>query len=201
MTTPNQVSSWPFEFNHTENWAYWDGMFTPAECKTIVDIGKRLTPTDGVVMGTPSDGTALNPAIRKSNVAWIFPSNETAWMFERMTHVIKDLNGKYFKFDLSGMVEGFQFTEYNAPSGFYGPHLDTHIGAVTRKLSVSVQLSHDADYEGGELMLHYSNTPLKAPTAQGKAIVFPSYTLHEVTPVTKGTRYSLVCWITGSPFK
>ena len=32
-------------------------------------------------------------------------------------------------------------------------------------------------------------------------IVFPSYVLHEVCPVTRGTRYSLVSWVTGAPFK
>ena len=31
--------------------------------------------------------------------------------------------------------------------------------------------------------------------------MFPSYVLHEVTPVTKGERYSLVAWLTGKPFK
>ena len=33
------------------------------------------------------------------------------------------------------------------------------------------------------------------------AIVFPSYTWHRVTPVTKGSRYSLVIWNLGKPYK
>ena len=37
--------------------------------------------------------------------------------------------------------------------------------------------------------------------AQGTLILFPSFILHEVTPVTKGERNSLVSWITGKPFK
>jgi len=36
---------------------------------------------------------------------------------------------------------------------------------------------------------------------QGTLIAFPSHTLHEVTPITEGRRYSLVGWITGKPFK
>ena len=35
----------------------------------------------------------------------------------------------------------------------------------------------------------------------GDLVVFPSYVLHEVTPVTKGERNSLVCWVTGPSFK
>jgi len=36
---------------------------------------------------------------------------------------------------------------------------------------------------------------------QGTLILFPSYTLHEVKPVTKGERNSLVSWVTGKQFK
>ena len=36
---------------------------------------------------------------------------------------------------------------------------------------------------------------------QGTLILFPSYTLHEVKPVTKGERNSLVTWVTGKSFK
>ena len=37
--------------------------------------------------------------------------------------------------------------------------------------------------------------------AQGTAIFFPSYMEHAVVPVTKGTRYSLVCWVLGPNFR
>jgi predicted 2-oxoglutarate/Fe(II)-dependent dioxygenase YbiX len=36
---------------------------------------------------------------------------------------------------------------------------------------------------------------------RGSIIVFPSHVYHQVTPVTKGTRYSLVAWNLGYPFK
>ena len=36
---------------------------------------------------------------------------------------------------------------------------------------------------------------------QGTLILFPSYILHEVKPITKGERNSLVTWVTGKPFK
>jgi PKHD-type hydroxylase len=66
---------------------------------------------------------------------------------------------------------------------------------------LSVQLSDPSDYEGGDLLLHISADPKKAPKNQGQVILFPSHTLHEVTPVTKGIRYSLVAWVTGPKFK
>jgi PKHD-type hydroxylase len=66
---------------------------------------------------------------------------------------------------------------------------------------MSLQLTNPNEYKGGDLILHLGNEPTILSKEQGKLYAFPSYTLHEVTPVTKGTRYSLVAWITGPHFK
>jgi PKHD-type hydroxylase len=60
-------------------------------------------------------------------------------------------------------------------------------------------------FEGGQFeFASYSKgnctvTPLEMK--KGQVIVFPSHMEHRVAPVTKGTRYSLVCWFLGPPFK
>ena len=80
------------------------------------------------------------------------------------------------------------------------------IGKV-RKLSLTINLSDPNDYEGGDLKFdhgpHELNrfTTCKEIRPQGSCVVFPSFTFHQVTPVTKGTRYSLVLWTLGYPFK
>ena len=66
---------------------------------------------------------------------------------------------------------------------------------------MTVQLSDSNEYEGGNLHLINGPTPFVAEREQGMIYSFPSYTLHEVTPVTKGERSSLVCWVTGPSFK
>lgn len=192
-----QPAAWPFELDHVQPWAYCEALFTKEECEAIVSLGKRAALKKATVEEVGRD----DAGVRDSNVAWMYPCAEYAWIFERVAAAVTQVNNDFFKFDLYGMTEGFQFTEYNAPTGFYGKHTDSYMGIAPRKLSVTVQLSADEEYEGGELMLHYQKDPIKAPTEQGKAIVFPSYTLHEVKPVTKGTRYSLVCWVTGKPFR
>ena len=81
------------------------------------------------------------------------------------------------------------------------------IGKI-RKISITINLTNKNDYEGGNLKFDFgSHTKnerffecLEA-REQGSIIVFPSYTYHCVTPVTKGTRYSLVLWCSGEPFK
>jgi PKHD-type hydroxylase len=70
-----------------------------------------------------------------------------------------------------------------------------------RKLSISIQLTNPEEYEGGELYLYDDDKGTLMDKTQGTLIIFPSYVLHEVTPVTKGERNSLVTWVTGKQFK
>ena len=84
---------------------------------------------------------------------------------------------------------------------------DTH-GKI-RKLSVTCSLSAPEDYEGGELEFDFRNMDPDKPTIRkcaeiaprGSIVVFPSHVWHRVKPVTKGTRYSLVIWNLGYPFR
>ena len=75
------------------------------------------------------------------------------------------------------------------------------LDGVIRKLSLTIQLTDPSKYEGGDLEIFQSHEPLKMGKEQGMAILFPSYVLHGVIPVTKGERCSLVGWFTGDPFK
>jgi PKHD-type hydroxylase len=121
--------------------------------------------------------------------------------FEELLMSVLNLNDRFFQFDIFGIVEGFQFTNYKAPSDKYGKHLDRAINTVTRKLSISIQLTDPKDYEGGELNLYEQDEGKVMDKKQGTLIMFPSYVLHEVMPVTKGERNSLVTWVTGNQFK
>jgi PKHD-type hydroxylase len=42
---------------------------------------------------------------------------------------------------------------------------------------------------------------MTAPKKKGSVILFPSFTMHRVTPVTKGVRRSLVLWVGGEAYK
>jgi len=110
-------------------------------------------------------------------------------------HVNKD-----YRFELSG-IEPMQVARYTN-SGFYGWHADTGRGSSSfRKLSLSVQLSGQEDYEGGDLEFQGVAKGCNPLKEIGSAIIFPSFLHHHVTPVTKGTRWSMVAWIVGPPFR
>jgi PKHD-type hydroxylase len=70
-----------------------------------------------------------------------------------------------------------------------------------RKLSMVLQLSDPSEYDGGDLEFYVQSEPIKAEKKKGIVYVFPSWVLHRVTPVTRGTRRSLVMWIAGPKFK
>ena len=80
------------------------------------------------------------------------------------------------------------------------------IGKV-RKLSFTLNLTEPESYEGGNLMFDFGDHSenkfyeCKEIRPQGSIVVFPSFVQHCVTPVTKGTRFSLVNWMCGRPFK
>ena len=68
---------------------------------------------------------------------------------------------------------------------------------------MSLQLTSPEYYEGGRFQFPDDSEKFKEEDslAQGTVIFFPSYLKHGVTPVTKGIRYSLVCWWLGPLFK
>ena len=189
--------SWSFHIDRVENYAFWNDAFSPLECQKIVEQAKLLE----LETATVDTDNQQRTDIRKSNVVFIQPL-QFKWVFERITDISLRLNKDYFNFDLWGLMENLQFTEYNAPGGKYNEHIDKMFDGSVRKLSIVVQLTDPSEYEGGELQLLYrgDRDPEIANKKQGHMIAFPSYTMHRVTPVTKGTRHSLVGWITGKPF-
>jgi PKHD-type hydroxylase len=188
-------SSWNFELDQVNLFAFWKNAFSKEECQTIINIAKDK----GLIKGK----TSGESDVRDSKISWLYPIDKMDWVFRRVTDITLNLNERFFKFDLFGLNEGFQFTNYEAPSGKYGKHVDRALNIPVRKLSISIQLTNPEEYEGGELKL-YDGDDDEAnimDKTQGTLIIFPSYVLHEVMPVTKGERNSLVTWITGKQFK
>jgi len=187
--------AWSLQRDYVERWAYADMVFTPEECQRIIGIANNYSLYKGTTFGGNSDG------IRNSNITFLHPSEDMFWVYERLTAVVNDLNNRFFKFDLFGFTESLQFTEYVSPAGKYGKHVDKAYNSVIRKLSVVIQLSEPSAYEGGDFEYYDSDKAEVLSRKQGTLLAFPSYSLHQVTPVTKGVRHSLVGWVSGTPFK
>ena len=177
-----------------------DNFLSKEECKKIIDYGNTLPKIDGMITSKPE----ADYSKRTSSICWLEPDENNVWIYNKIADNIDHINKKWFGYELL-YIEPLQFTMYESSTGgFYASHKDTKIsqGASVRKLSFSIQLCDDSDYEGGDLVLYETlNSQISMSKAIGSISYFPSYTIHEVKPVTKGTRYSLVGWVSGSSFK
>ena len=154
---------------------------------------------------------------RNSDLVWL---NDT-WIYKELHPYIHEANkaaGWNYEWDRS---ESCQFTKYKL-NQYYDWHCDSwdqpykkeglENGKI-RKLSMTCQLTDGSEYEGGELEFDFRNydphmreeakhlRQVKEILPKGSIVVFPSFVWHRVKPVTKGTRYSLVMWSLGCPFK
>ena len=180
-------------------WAYWDDAFSLAQLDWLQEESKKATALAQVGGGA---GGRVDDELRRSRVAWMSNTPDTRWVFEQLANVVANLNADYFNFDLTGFGEPLQLTNYDQEThGMYGWHVDFGRG-ISRKLSVVLQLSDPSDYEGGELQLQPRGAVIESVVKRrGRIAVFPSWTLHQVTPVTKGYRQTIVAWVSGAPFK
>ena len=204
---------------------YFQSALTPRFCDELIKYGtaqqEQLALTGGqtnkINEGKPLSDEDLKDLKKKrdSNIVWL----NDRWIYKEIQPFIHQANrlaGWNFDWDFS---ESCQFTKYKL-NQFYDWHCDSWeapyanqdnketFGKI-RKLSVTCSLSAPEDYEGGELEFDFRNMdPDKKSVRKcaeikqrGSIVVFPSHVWHEVRPVTKGIRYSLVIWNLGYPFK
>lgn len=193
MLTPYAVPIEPF--------AWWEKAFTSDQLDWLQQQAKQATQQAAVGNGENSE---VNSNIRRSQISWMHKTPDNAWVYNVLADVVSSLNAQYFGFDLTGFGEALQLTHYDGTdNGMYGWHQDYGAGKVgiSRKLSLVVQLTDPSEYEGGNLQVMNSASPITVRKERGFITAFPAYMLHQVTPVTQGTRQSLVAWVSGPPFR
>ena len=175
-------------------------LFTPEQCQKIIDCGRRQKPQQAQV-GMNKPGGGVNTKKRTTTISWL-PFKEMAHMYSDINEFIQKANRNHFGFDDIQITEPAQFTEYPT-GGFYDWHMDTDVNMQheppVRKISMTLLLSHENQFEGGDLELMAPGK--RANIKQGHAITFASFLNHRVAPVTRGVRQSLVMWFGGTPFR
>lgn len=190
-------------------WQLWEERFSKSSCERIVSLANLLPEADAKIKSTDSDeGGVVNKEVRRSKLRWIhgnMPDFNNVYL--DIVDMFHALNRTAFGVDLWWLHE-LQFTQYDADEeGYYDWHNDVLWGSSNlsqRKLSMVIQLSDPESYEGGNFEIQPLFLESPNPTAlrkQGSVIVFPSFLKHRVTPVTKGTRYSLVAWMEGPKWR
>jgi PKHD-type hydroxylase len=177
-------------------YVWWDDAFNEREIAQLQKIALNSSNNAGI--GGPN---GYDASIRRSQVQFLPNSPEYRWVYERLGEVVSRVNANYYRFDLTGFGEQLQMTNYNSEEqGTYGWHMDMGVQGVSRKLSLVLQLTDPSQYEGGNLEILAGSNASIVEKKKGRIVLFPSWMLHRVTPVTKGQRQSLVVWVSGPYF-
>ncbi len=139
--------------------------------------------------------------------------NTDCWVAGMLAHFVHCANKETFKYDLRQWSAEPQFIIYDEPGDHYDWHCDVAKDDFNveyiRKLTAVLCLSSKDDYEGGEL--HVAMTPTdmvdgfanadKFKLDIGEVLIFPTDSLHRVTPLISGTRKILIGWMGGPRFR
>ena len=182
---------------------FFDSALSPDDCDKIIQEGKKISTIDAKI--NSQKGRELVPEHRNGKISFFSKDSFVHSIFT--DYILRANIEASWNFNIRGKG-GIQFTTYSK-GDFYKWHKDCSYKETEphRKLSVTVQLTRPEEYEGGQLEFklfnYYKEEILKTSPKinnRGTVIVFPSMVWHQVTPVTKGTRYSLVQWYEGPQF-
>jgi PKHD-type hydroxylase len=190
------------------NYYYFKKAVPIKTCKKILKAGGKKI----IEAATTQDNKFSS--LRKCKVAWI----NDKWIYDIINPFIHTANknaGWNFQWDWN---EASQFTIYEK-GHYYGWHTDQfatplkskdkNINGKTRKLSLTLQLTDKSKYTGGDFQFQWIDNEKKDilniitiddAKDMGTVIIFPSFIYHQVLPITKGKRESLVNWSIGKPF-
>lgn len=169
-------------------------VFTPEECRQIAAL--PLPAVEAGVQALNDSAGRVDYQSRRTVERPVPPDAGHLWIYQRLAAVVRDANQKYqFRLDDFMTVTVLAYS----PDGFFDWHLDLGTGVfAARKLSLVTFLTPPEEYEGGELRFMDGGDPLRLPA--GATIIFPSYLMHKVEPVTRGNRHTLVSWVHGPSF-
>ena len=204
---------------------YFTGVLTPKFCDDIIAYANQQKEVMALTGGYGDKKLNKQEVLdlkrkRNSDLVWL----SEPWIYKELHPYVRMANknaGWNFQWDRS---EPCQFTKYKL-NQYYDWHNDPWStpykrknindpdNGRIRKLSMTCQLTDGSEYTGGELEFDFRDydphmrdeskhiKQVKEILPKGSIVVFPSHLWHRVKPVTRGTRYSLVVWHLGYPFK
>lgn len=177
--------------------------FSDEEVERILFFEKilKFDPASTGIPG-PFSGTETNTEVRSSRIAFLHIDQNIEWLWQKVAHIVSVINYDLFLQDIE-FIEGLQFTIYEgSESDHYTWHADATANAYRardRVISGTIMLSDRDEYEGGEFQIDINANmqPMTVEMNKGDIFIFDSQRTHCVTPVTSGTRKTLVFWVCG----
>lgn len=168
-----------------------DNIISEDICDQIIE---RYSNSDKWKDAKISNDKNINKNVRNCEVISISTDQENKdidhKIFLSINNVFKFLYTKYKTMSVKTDT-GYELLKYDK-GGFYKQHTDSFENNY-REISCSICLNDD--YEGGEFA--FFDQKIKHKLKKGSAILFPSNFMfpHQILPVTKGTRYSIITWL------
>lgn len=171
-------------------------LLSSEECKLIKNSCLKSLKVGELQRADAEEGY-VNENIRKAKTSYIYrdkgvyiKNQELKLIIDKVLWMFCNIAEEAFKCPLNA-IEPVQFGQYGKGE-FYDWHMDA--GPQTdRDISASVFLDDPKDYEGGDFEF-FTDSLKKVVQEQGTILVFPSLMTHQVTPIKKGKRHSLVLW-------
>lgn len=151
-----------------------------------------------------SDGatSAGAQAVHQKNNQQLAQDSDTARELQELVLAALKRDPLFFSAALPKRIFNPLFNRYSGASNFYGEHVDgavLHSKAtqqwVRSDISCTLFLSEPSEYEGGELVMREHFGEKKIKLAAGDMILYPGSTVHQVMPVTRGTRLASFFWV------
>jgi PKHD-type hydroxylase len=164
-------------------------ILSPAEVQQCREIAAAATFVDGKV-SNPHNKAKQNEQLHEQNA------------YQRSAKIIIDAmsrSAEFLEFVFPAQIAPPLLTRYR-PGMRYGAHADAAYlplpgGTLRSDISCTVFLNDPKDYEGGALHIRLGDGDLRFKLNPGQTILYPSNTLHEVEPVTKGERLVAITFI------
>jgi PKHD-type hydroxylase len=178
----------------------WRGLFTPAQLDDLERYCSTLPLEPARLTGSGTDG------IRTTEVAWVYRNAQTEDLYLRMEAIVLRLNADLFHFELTGLTTMQYAVYHDKEAGYFDWHNDYgryrgDPGQEPRKITLSLQLSDGASYDGCDLEVRAAHPIDVAARERGALMAFRANALHRVTPITRGVRKALVVWAAGPEFR
>jgi len=173
-----------------------DKIFTNEECDKII---KMCYLNDFYFQNKTDDENNIS----SRRITTLLPNDNTLYIYDRLRKLVIEANKEIWNFNLYDFGEPCKFIEYSDTNNSYvHTHIDlgNDLRTKFRKLIIVVQLTDENDYEGGDLLIQNNNELIPINRKRGTVVIFPSFLLHCVKPITKGIRNSLVTFVFGPPF-
>ena len=195
------------QFTPQSNWNtfyYWKNVFDDNMIRDLTDMVYANYKFEKGKTGTKELGNETDSySTNNRDIAYINPQPHSKWLYDLLFPLALEANEKVFHFDIDIVTDSIHYVIYPEDGGHLDWHMDVGaFGVNKRKLAMTVQLSDSSDYEGGDFQIWMGGEDyLTVPREKGDVIVFPSFCMHRVTPITRGERRCLVFWTGGRPFR